>query len=367
MSIRPSLAALPILLTIGCDMQLGERAVSGECPAGETCSSATPGGLTFTRTHATADMPLELVVGTIPRAIALGAKQQLRFAPHGDGALVAVDAKVTSAAFSARLDGAEQVTLEGESLGKAHLRITEAGTELLLDRIELAVRPIAQVWIGPQEPAPKSPTYALLADGSAPLAAAPVSPEGAWLADDGLSILGLPSGTQQTTVRGADGERMWTARSSIGLAGSVALTIASSVDSVGLRAAFEMDKEGVAKLDAPLEVNDAVFVCGTAIAGKVPLLGGNYTFTASPNVTLDRSGFKVGGKLHTACPWLTAKAEGPAWITVQLGGRTFTKNFTIVAAKSSASTAAFRPQTIASPGFAALGERASKAPRVELW
>ncbi len=359
LAVLPLVALLPLLPLAACNVELGDRAASGQCPAGETCSSATPSGLVFTRTHDAPDMPLSVWGPNIPRPVALGGREQLRFAPNGQGALVAFDAKVTNASFTATADGVDTATVKGAAVGSGYLRITEAGKDLLLDRVEIAVGRVSRVWIGAQEPAPSAPSYAVLAGASAVLVTAPQTADGTWLADDGLGFDGAIAGMQTVLVRAQDGARTVTARTSAGDLGTLDLGVADQIDRVELRSLFDLDTPDVPNLSTGFEEGGATWICGVAWFGTAPVLGADYGFAASSNVQLAPSNIAIANGTSKVCPGVKALTAGPAWVTVTSGGKTFTKNFTI-APKPTATTKAFAlaPPTVAR---GLLGERATAA------
>ncbi|HET9988508.1 MAG TPA: hypothetical protein VFQ65_08305, partial [Kofleriaceae bacterium] len=117
----------------------GERATTGECPAGETCSDLTPRGLQFNGAAMTDDFDLS---GPSPTAVGGTQDIKLEYDPT-EGHYVALDLP-----FSADDDGGlgvkvdhvagNVVTVRGVAVRTNYLRITDAATGELFDRKELA-------------------------------------------------------------------------------------------------------------------------------------------------------------------------------------------------------------------------------------
>jgi hypothetical protein len=138
--IMKSLAFAPLLLSglILPACMGGERATTGECPAGETCSSLTPDGLAFVGADMTDDLALS---GPAPTAIGGTQDIKLEYNRNG-GALLALDLP-----FEADDDGGNGVKVDhvagsvvsvrGTASRTNYLRITDAGTGELFDRKEL--------------------------------------------------------------------------------------------------------------------------------------------------------------------------------------------------------------------------------------
>lgn len=133
-----SLLAVP-LVTAACTG--GERASSGECPAGEICSDATPRGLHFIGNDM-ADQVFGSAFG--PAATAIGGTQDIALEyDRGDGVRIALNLP-----YQADDDGGigvevvatsgSVVTMRGVGSRKNYLRIVEPGTQELYDRYELA-------------------------------------------------------------------------------------------------------------------------------------------------------------------------------------------------------------------------------------
>jgi len=129
------LASVPLLGAAGC--YGGERASTGQCPAGETCSDLTPRGLSFVGNHLVDDV---LLSG--PRATAIGGTQQVALQyDRGDGVLIALDLPYTAdddggAGVKVSATSGSQVTVLGAGSRSNYLRILDVDG-LLMDRKEL--------------------------------------------------------------------------------------------------------------------------------------------------------------------------------------------------------------------------------------
>jgi hypothetical protein len=139
-------ASVPALLSlVGCTT-LGERAESGECPAGEVCSAATPYGLHFIG-NAMAD---EFFLSG-PSATAIGGTQEIELEYEKlNGLRYSLDLP-----WSADDDGAlgvrvleetgNTVTVGGQRSRKNYLRIINPNSAELYDRYEIAGAAISDI------------------------------------------------------------------------------------------------------------------------------------------------------------------------------------------------------------------------------
>lgn len=118
----------------------GERADSGQCPAGEVCSTETPRGLHFV--GATSSDPAFGKLNA-PPATAIGGTQRITI-QYDPGTGVQRDLDLAYDAdddggIGVKIDKQEgaNVTLRGVGSRQNYLRILEAGTDLLMDRKEM--------------------------------------------------------------------------------------------------------------------------------------------------------------------------------------------------------------------------------------
>jgi hypothetical protein len=142
-----SLLGLPLAL-VACDTA-GERADTGECPAGEVCSDATPRGLHFIGVG----LADELFSGNGPAATAIGGTQEVALEyDRGDGVRIAMNK-----AYDADDDGGLGVTVVGKSGSVVtvkgarsrsnYLRIVDPATGELYDRYTLTGAAVKQMRI----------------------------------------------------------------------------------------------------------------------------------------------------------------------------------------------------------------------------
>lgn len=137
LSLRLGLLGLPFAL-VACNTA-GERADTGECPAGEVCSDATPYGMHFVGVTF-AD---EMFSGDGPAATAIGGTQEVALDyDRGDGLRIAMNLP-----YDADDDGGlgvsvvdhsgSVVTVKGERSRSNYLRIIDPETGELYDRYSL--------------------------------------------------------------------------------------------------------------------------------------------------------------------------------------------------------------------------------------
>jgi hypothetical protein len=131
-------AALLSVPLVACNTA-GERADTGECPAGEVCSPATPRGLHFLGN----DLSDELFTGHGPSATAIGGTQEVSLEIERTGG----DRVALNLPYEADDDGGlgvtvlaqsgPIVTVKGAKARSNYLRITDPATGELYDRYEL--------------------------------------------------------------------------------------------------------------------------------------------------------------------------------------------------------------------------------------
>src|SRR5262249_34824128 len=139
---------LPALSLAGCPLA-GERAGSGSCPSGETCSDKTPNGLALLGTKL-GDDPLGPMQ---PLATAVGGTQGLTVVTGATSGAptftLPFDATTTSPMLAVTDVAPPKLTVEGLAGGTSDLRLVEPGTELLYDRLPLDVAAVAAVEVRP--------------------------------------------------------------------------------------------------------------------------------------------------------------------------------------------------------------------------
>jgi hypothetical protein len=133
--VRLSYALLPLPL-VAC--MGGERASTGQCPAGEVCSARTPRGLHFIGNTLVDEIQL-----TGPAPTAIGGTQEVALQyDRGDGLLVALDLAYeanddTAAGITVDHTSGSVVTVRGAGSRTNYLRILDAADGTLFDRKEL--------------------------------------------------------------------------------------------------------------------------------------------------------------------------------------------------------------------------------------
>lgn len=133
MRILIALASLPLIACFG-----GERASTGQCPAGETCSPKTPKGLQFI-----GDTFADQVLLAGPAPTAVGGTQDVALQyDRGDGILIALDLPYEAdddGGIGVKVDhtSGSVVTVRGAGSRTNYLRILDADDGTLFDRKEL--------------------------------------------------------------------------------------------------------------------------------------------------------------------------------------------------------------------------------------
>lgn len=127
------LASLLVIPAAACTG--GERANSGQCPAGETCSPKTPNGLHFIGNQLADDLNL---VGPSPTAVGGTQDVALQY-DRGDGILVALDLPFTAddmggAGVKVVSTSGSVVSVSGQGSFSNYLRILDADDGTLFDR-----------------------------------------------------------------------------------------------------------------------------------------------------------------------------------------------------------------------------------------
>lgn len=333
--------------------ELTDRPEGPFCPDDETCSSATPDGLTFARVYPMPPMPYGSHRVDYPRPIALGAREALRFRDPLDRPLPAYDARSSLSLLSVTPAGVGLVVLEGVHEGEAYLRLTEPSSESLFDRIAVAVKKIDSVRVLPQEPASAAARYALMRDGQAIFVVGAASHDGDWLADDGLALEGTSA--QSVNVLGLDGDRTLVARASDGTRGETEVFVVDRVDSVGLYDLRGLGGLRLESLAGEVPIDKPRVVCAAAWAQGSPVVGERFVFVGSANVRIDDSPILVGSWPSFACPLVTATGPGPATLSVHARGQSFTQTFTAV---SRADDPHASPPPSTENPYAPMGERA---------
>jgi len=190
--LRPLLALAPVplaLLSTAC-VTGGQRANTGDCPAGEVCSSKTPNGLLFRGPRFADDF---LAVDRSVKTTAQGGAQTLSVLEGGYGTPLTLpfDASIDSGPLAVAGQVGNTVQLAASGGGSSMLRITDPADGSLFDRVSVDARPIASVSVSafhqetflPDDPAP-----ALLTGAPVQLLARLRDSSGGRLVDEGLTL-----------------------------------------------------------------------------------------------------------------------------------------------------------------------------------
>jgi len=302
----------------------GERANSGKCPAGETCSPLTPNGLHFIGNELADDLNL---VGPSPTAIGGSQAVAIQY-DRGDGILIALDLP-----FTADDDGGQGVkvtgtsgsvvTITGEGSRSNYLRILDADDGTLFDRKMLTGAAIDTIEVLPmnfervpahtdlawaagdfdiavalwgQVQESSGPTEERLVDNTMSLGYQYGQTTG-W---DSLHVTAAPVGTQPLTITAGDKPPL-------------------DVDIVVVDAADQ-----IVPLDSPdhLQPNLSSDVCFSALAGNRTVVGFPWTFTVD--------GVAAPGSIEPNCVAVsTTRTSGTVSVVGTAGGQSATLQLTI--------------------------------------
>lgn len=297
----------------------GERANSGQCPAGETCSPLTPNGLHFIGNQLSDDLNL---VGPSPTAIGGSQEVAIQY-DRGDGILIALDLP-----FTADDDGGQGVkvtgtsgsvvTITGEGSRSNYLRILDADDGTLFDRKMLTGAALDTIEVLPMN-LERVPAHADLAwaagdfdiavalwgqvqESSGPTEERLVDNTmnlgyqyGQATAWDSLHVTAAPVGTQPLTITAGDKPTL-------------------DVDIVVVDAADQ-----VVPLDSPdhLQTNVPGDVCFSALSGTRTIVGLPWTFTVD--------GVPAQSDLEPNCVRITTnRTSGTIPIVASAGGQSAT-------------------------------------------
>jgi hypothetical protein len=333
---RPLLAFLGLAACTG-----GERANSGKCPAGETCSPLTPNGLHFIGNQLSDDLNLS---GPSPTAIGGSQEVAIQY-DRGDGILVALDLPFTAdddggAGVKVTATSGSVVTVTGEGSRSNYLRILDADDGTLFDRKMLAGAALDTIELYPMN-LERFPAHADLA----------------WAAGDIDLAVTLWGDVQEDS--GPTSERLVDSSMSLDLAGSErtawdSLHLASATPGTATLSVTAGDKppadmdvvvvdnaDQVVPLDSPdhLTPNLASDVCFSAISGNRTVIGFPWTFTVE--------GVAVQGSLEPNCVTVTTtRTSGTLAIVGSAGGQSATLQLTIgEMARTAPRPARVRPTT----------------------
>jgi len=321
------LAAVPLAACTG-----GERASSGECPAGEVCSPETPRGLHFIG-NAMAGQVLGTLFG--PAATAVGGTQEIALEwDRGDGILVAF-----TLPYVADDDGANGVavastsgsvvTVRGTGSRKNYLRIVEPQFDELYDRYELAgaaIESMSLIGTGLETLPPGNPEI-VWATGEQEIA---VALHGEVQSGNTPRLERIVDTSMQLAMAATE-RRAW---DTLGMpnatVGNYALTVTA-----GDKPAATMNVEIVAGADSmvllggaspTVPANSSTSVCFAAMNGQRYVYGLTWTFVVD-GVTVVHD----GNDLNRNCVGVSASGmtSGSIPVMASAGGRTASTSVTI--------------------------------------
>lgn len=173
-------------LALVASTESGERG-NGACPAGETCSPATPDGLLFE------GAPLGIWPALTAHTIAAGGRQTFRLSYPDEGGPFDLPfvAKVTSPAHAIAGAGPDRAVVSASSAGTGYLRIIDGNGELY-DRLEIESAEVATMRAAPaydtSYPAIDPPRWAAFAGGRATISVVLADAGGTTVVDEDLAL-----------------------------------------------------------------------------------------------------------------------------------------------------------------------------------
>ena len=331
----------------------GERANSGECPAGETCSPATPSGLDFVGNK----LANELLLSG-PRATAVGGTQVVALQYNrGDGVYVALDLPYTADDDGGRgikVDSTtgSQVTVRGVDSRSNYLRILDEDG-LLMDRKELTGAALEMMELVPTD-------YESIPAGT-PIAFAPGSRKvGVALYGDVQKSSGPVSEriidtSMQVTFAGAERTAWDTFEVNAGVGTHAVSVTAGDKPTATLDFVVVDTADSVVALNPPpsIQPNGSASVCFQASSGNRYIAGLTWTFQVdggNPKVQGD-------GTLTRNCIGVTTtKTTGSVAVQATAGGQSSTVTIAIGTARTATPELPLRTLPTAVP---TAGDRAS--------
>ncbi len=310
----------------------GERASSGECPAGEDCSPETPRGLHFIGNTISGQVPGSLF-GPAPTAV--GGTQEVALEwDRGDGNLVAF-----TLPYRADDDGANGVavasssgsvvTVRGMGSRKNYLRIVEPQLDELYDRYELTGATISQIdLVGTDlETLPPGEADVVWATGEQEIAVALL---GEVQTGSGVRLERLVDTSMQLAMA-ATNRRAWDRlHLPNATVGNYALTVTA-----GDKPAATLDVEIVAGADSMMllgtaapsvPANQSTSICFAAMNGQRYVYGLTWTFVVDGQTEVHDK-----NDLHRNCVSVSASGmtSGTIPVMATAGGRSASTNVAV--------------------------------------
>ncbi len=335
-------ASLVFILAVpACNLNAGDRSASGMCPAGETCSDATPHGLNFDGASLAGTW---FVDG--PAATAIGGVQDVTLTyVHSDGSSsvldqpFAVDDGGGSAVASGEIHG-PTMTMHGVANGENLIRIVDAVDDTLYDRKMMGAAELDSAtvvpgdlesvselptvfWTGPQTVGVAlydAHTAQRLVDTGMTIDAAGATRRG-W---DTVDITSTSPGTRSLTITAGDKPAF-----------AIELTVVNHVDAISKDANPDLHPDGGE-------------VCFTAHSGASRIVGAPWSFAIDNGTVADNLGILLN------CVRLEGLAVGTAHLTATAGDQSVAFDLAVTPASNHKPSA--RP---AGPTVRSLGERAA--------
>jgi hypothetical protein len=259
----------------------GERANSGQCPAGETCSPKTPNGLHFIGNQLADDLNL---VGPSPTAIGGTQDIALQYDP-GDGVLVPLDLPFTAddmggAGVKVVSTSGSVVSVTGKGSFTNYLRILDKADGTLFDRKQLTGAALDTVDLLPLN-LERVPAHAQLAFAPGDFDIA-IGLFGQVQESGGPAEERIVDSSMTLVLAGATKTAWDTLHNTGATPGTRTLTVtAGDKPALSIDVVVVATADQVAPLDAPqkLVTGVAADVCFTATSGTRTVVGLPWTFT----------------------------------------------------------------------------------------
>lgn len=310
------LASLSLVACYG-----GERADTGVCPAGETCSSSTPGGLQFVGDSLADDL---LASGPAPTAIGGTQDIDLQY-QRSDGTFTDLDLPYQAdddGGLGVRVDHTtgSVVTVRGVASRSNYLRILDASSGALFDRKMITGAAIDSIALIPTD-------FEMIPDGA----------ELAWATGDqqlGVALTGavqestgpteerLIDTSMQLSLPGADRVAWDTLHLPAATAGTYAVAVtAGDRPATSLPLVIADHADAVTAIEPPggIPPQGSAEVCFEATTGGRYLVGLAWTFA------VDGVAQPSGGDLLGNCAMVsTEKTSGTVTVQATAGGQSTT-------------------------------------------
>jgi hypothetical protein len=322
-----------VLSLAGCALP-GQREMSGACPAGETCSSATPSGLFFS--GASLSDGILGTSGVTP--VAVGGRETVTASEQGTSQLPPFTVTASGNEFFVTDAISPSFVLRAEAPGTSLVQLFQSGTSELLDQVDLEAEVISSVTLFPQD------LVLLLAEGNA------MTSSGGTPQPVPFALLAGTTSKLPLVVRlhGTGTDRLVdegitvTSTQAVGLSQTKWDLIEISVPTSAPQVTFSV-QTGSSSFVVSAPVVDAVDsivpigklpqvgtagstdLCFTAQSGGALVAGVTWTFSSSSNVTVGTDTIGAG------CVQVKGQSAGTATLTATASGFAQTFNFTVVA------------------------------------